>query len=51
MKLWSEGDGLRYKAPENVLISHLLAQIRERKPEILAFLQQAQRNVRPALPP
>lgn len=40
IKLWREGDRLRYSAPQGTLDSELLAQMRERKLEILAFLQQ-----------
>jgi amino acid adenylation domain-containing protein len=41
IKLWADGDRLRYKAPKETLTPDLLIQLRERKAEILAFLQQA----------
>ncbi len=43
VKLWLEDDNLRYKAPKDSLTPTLLAQLRERKPEILEFLRQADR--------
>jgi amino acid adenylation domain-containing protein len=39
--IWSEGNKLRYQAPEGTLSSDLLNQLRDRKVEILAFLHSA----------
>ena len=41
VKLWLDGDNLRYKAPKGTLSATLLAQLRERKAEILTFLRHA----------
>ncbi|MHC0068640.1 non-ribosomal peptide synthetase [Nostoc sp. UIC 10890] len=41
VKLWSQGDRLRYKAPSETLTSTLLSELKERKTEILEFLHQA----------
>jgi pimeloyl-ACP methyl ester carboxylesterase len=41
VKLWVEGDRLRYKAAKNALTPDLLAELRDRKAEILAFLKSA----------
>jgi amino acid adenylation domain-containing protein len=41
VKLWADGERLRYSAPEGTMTSTLLEQLRERKAEILAFLCQA----------
>ncbi|MDZ8221786.1 amino acid adenylation domain-containing protein [Nostoc sp. ChiVER01] len=41
VKLWVEGSNLRYRAAKESLTSDLLAQMRERKAEILEFLLQA----------
>jgi amino acid adenylation domain-containing protein len=40
VKLWVEGDRLRYRAPEGSLTPERLADLKARKAEILAFLQQ-----------
>ena len=42
VKLWLDGDRLRCSGPEEVLTDALNAQLKERKPEIIAFLQQIQ---------
>jgi amino acid adenylation domain-containing protein/thioester reductase-like protein len=39
IKIWCHGNALRYNAPENALTPELLAQMRERKTEILGFLR------------
>jgi thioesterase domain-containing protein len=39
VQLWAEGDRLRYKAPKETLTPALLQELRERKVEILEFLQ------------
>ena len=41
IKLWLEGDRLRCSGPETVLTSELNAQLKSRKPEIIAFLRRA----------
>ncbi|PAX59719.1 condensation domain-containing protein [Brunnivagina elsteri] len=41
VKLWVEGDRLRYKAAKDVMTPALLAELRDRKTEILEFLQNA----------
>jgi amino acid adenylation domain-containing protein len=41
IQLWVEGDRLRYKAAKDTLTPDLLAQLRDRKVEILEFLQTA----------
>jgi amino acid adenylation domain-containing protein len=38
--IWVENDTLRYKAPQGVMTSELLAEIKERKTEIIDFLKQ-----------
>ncbi|MDJ0706013.1 MAG: condensation domain-containing protein [Leptolyngbyaceae cyanobacterium MO_188.B28] len=40
VQLWLDGDNLRIKAPKGTPTSTLLAQLKERKPEILTFLRQ-----------
>ncbi|MEL7355556.1 MAG: amino acid adenylation domain-containing protein [Cyanobacteria bacterium J06560_6] len=42
VKLWLDGDRLRCSGPEDVLTDEINAQLKERKPEIIAFLQKAQ---------
>jgi len=51
VKLWIDGDRLRYKAPQGVLSPDLLAQLREHKAEILTFLQQVNTVTNAHLPP
>lgn len=41
IKLWAEGQRLRYNAPQGVLTPELRAELSQRKGEILTFLQQA----------
>ena len=41
IKLWLEGDLLRYKAPKDALTPELLSQVKEHKANIIAFLQSA----------
>jgi amino acid adenylation domain-containing protein len=43
--LWLEEGQLRYRAPKNALAPELLADIRAKREEIVAFLQQAKRSV------
>ncbi|NEP67760.1 non-ribosomal peptide synthetase [Moorena sp. SIO3A5] len=45
IQLWLEGDQLHYSAPEGKLTPTLLAQLRERKEEILSFLYSAKQSV------
>ncbi|MCC5625434.1 amino acid adenylation domain-containing protein, partial [Nostoc sp. CHAB 5715] len=41
IKVWADGNNLRYQAPLGILTSDILAQIRTHKTEILAFLNQS----------
>lgn len=41
IKLWAEGERLRYKAAKETITPELLSELRNRKTEILEFLQQA----------
>ncbi|MEM9136703.1 MAG: condensation domain-containing protein, partial [Cyanobacteria bacterium P01_F01_bin.42] len=41
VQLWLEGDNLRCNAPEEVLTDALSAELKSRKPEIIAFLQKS----------
>ena len=54
VKIWVDGNTLRYSAPKETLTPDLLNQLRERKAEILAFLQKnntaANSNLTPILP-
>ncbi|MGL5872091.1 MAG: condensation domain-containing protein, partial [Xenococcaceae cyanobacterium] len=45
VKLWVEGDRLRYKAPKDVLTPELLNEVKERKAEIISFLRHANSSV------
>src|SRR6185295_14794062 len=40
VKLWVEGEKLRYSAPPGALTAELLAELKERKEELLGFLRQ-----------
>jgi amino acid adenylation domain-containing protein len=40
VKVWLEGEKLRFRAPQDALTSELRAQLAERKPEIVRFLRQ-----------
>ncbi len=42
VKVWNEGDRLRYRAPKGVATQNLVEQMSARKAEILAFLQEAE---------
>ncbi len=46
VKLWIEGDRLRYSAPSGVMTPELLKQLAEHKPEIITFLNEADQVVR-----
>ncbi|MBN4002012.1 amino acid adenylation domain-containing protein [Nostoc sp. LPT] len=41
IKIWADGNNLRYQAPKGILTSDILAQIKTHKTEILAFLNQS----------
>jgi thioesterase domain-containing protein/acyl carrier protein len=51
IKLWLEGDRLRYKAPKDALTSELLSQVKEYKTEIVTFLREATNSNSTQLPP
>jgi len=40
VRLWLDGDHLRFRAPKGVLTQELLHELKARKAEILGFLQQ-----------
>ncbi|QSV52967.1 MAG: amino acid adenylation domain-containing protein [Dolichospermum sp. UKL201] len=42
IKIWIEDDQLRFRAPKGAMTDELKQQIKERKAEIIAFLQEAQ---------
>ncbi|MEM8721219.1 MAG: condensation domain-containing protein [Cyanobacteria bacterium P01_G01_bin.39] len=50
IKLWLEGDRLRYKAPKDALTSELLSQVKESKADIISFLKEATNNASTQLP-
>ncbi len=50
IKLWLEGDRLRYRAPNGVMTPPLRAELVERRAEVIAFLRQAQENACTILP-
>ena len=50
IKLWLEGDRLRYKAPKDAFTTELLSQVKEHKANIINFLKEASDNVRSQLP-
>ena len=47
IRLWLENDQLHYSAPESGLPPLVLSQLRDRKPEIIDFLRQAQQSINP----
>ena len=51
VKLWLDGDGLRYSAPKGVLTSALRTELGARKAEILMFLREAHSVVHSTAPP
>ena len=52
IKLWAEGNQLRYSVPPgSELSADFLAQLTERKAEILAFLDEADKNKKLVPPP
>ena len=46
IKLWVENDRLRYDAPKGVITKPLLAELVERKQDIIKFLGQANRSIK-----
>lgn len=51
IKLWLEGDRLRYKAPKDALTPELLSQVKKQKGNIITFLQSATNSTGTKLPP
>ncbi len=54
VRLWLEGERLRYKAPKDALTPELLAEVKSQKSEIIAFLKNVQASAnsnRPSLIP
>jgi amino acid adenylation domain-containing protein/non-ribosomal peptide synthase protein (TIGR01720 family) len=51
VKLWADGDRLRYSAPEGTLTPTLRAEVVERKAEILTFLHKVEHVSRSTIPP
>lgn len=45
VRLWVEGDGLRYSAPKGALTPDLVARLRAEKADLIAFLRRAQSAV------
>ncbi len=50
VKLWIEGDRLRYSAPPGIMTAELQRQLVERRPELMNFLGQVGAMVQPAAP-
>lgn len=51
IKLWLDGDKLRYRAAKNTLSPELLAQLKIRKVEIIDFLKSIGAGTRSSMPP
>src|SRR5215475_5030042 len=51
VKVWAEGDKLRYRATENSLSPSLVSELARRKSEILQVLNGLKESVRSAYPP
>jgi amino acid adenylation domain-containing protein len=51
VRVWPEGEGLRYSAPKGVLTPDLRARMKQHKAEIIEFLSRAKLDSGPALPP
>ena len=51
VRVWSEGDSLHYRAPKGTLSAAALAEMQERKAEILEFCRNAKMETAAALPP
>ena len=50
IKLWLEGDRLRYKAPKDAFTTELLSQVKQHKADIVSFLKEANNSVKSQLP-
>src|ERR1051325_5534833 len=51
IKIWVEGEKLRFRAPEDALTPEVRSQLVERKPEIIKFLTQLRDDTHANLPP
>lgn len=51
VRVWAEGEGLRYSAPKGVLTPDLRARMKQHKAEIIEFLSRAKLDSGSALPP
>ena len=51
IRLWLEGDRLRYRAPEGSLSPDIISELKVRKSEIIDFLQQVNSTIALNLPP
>jgi aspartate racemase len=51
VRLWADGDRLRYSAPQGILTPVLCTELAERKADILSFLRQAHLPASSTLPP
>ena len=52
VKLWNEGEQLRYQAPRGALTAELKAKVIEHKGELVAFLRRVQSlQTSPTVPP
>ncbi len=51
VKLWTEGDRLRFTAPRGAVTASLRSEMAQRKPELLTFLRQAAEGMRTGPPP
>ena len=50
VKLWNEADRLRFEAPKGAMTAELLAELKDRKAEILGFLRQGAATAPPLQP-
>jgi amino acid adenylation domain-containing protein len=50
IKVWLEGEKLRFRAPQDSLTPELRAELTERKPDIVKFLRQFADNVHAGMP-
>ncbi len=51
VRLWLEGESLKYKAPKGALTPELLADVKAQKADIIAFLKSVQTSVNTSRPP
>ena len=51
VRVWVEGEGLRYSAPKGALTPDLLARMRQHKADIIEFLRKAELSSGATLPP